>query len=112
MLEKASNDAGHANPVADSRNSRTQRADASHEKIDRHAILRRAVERSDHLGIHQRVHFRDDASLAAGSGVRGLPLHELETALAQTPWRHEKLPVQPLPREAGEKVEEVADVRT
>ena len=89
----------------------TQAADAAHDQIDLHARLRRRVERGDHLRIDERVHLRDDARRPARARVLGLALDQLEEALAHVAGRDDQLPVVPLPRKAGEHVEQVASGR-
>ena len=82
VLEEPPDDADHADTVGQPLDLRPQAADPAHDQVDLHAGLRRAVERLDHLRVHQRVHLHDDARRPPGRGVLRLALHQLQEPLA------------------------------
>ncbi len=71
-------------------NAGAQAADAAHEERDRHAGLRRAVERLDDVGVDERVHLRDDARRPPCARVVGLALDEPEDRLVQPERRDDR----------------------
>ena len=88
-----------------------QRADAAHHDLDRHAGLRRAVERVDDLLVDQRVALDPDPGVLPGPRQLDLLADRAHDAAADAVRRRQHRPVGVLPRVAGEHVEQVGDVR-
>ena len=88
-----------------------QAADAADDQVDRHAGLRRAIERADHLIVGDRVHLDDDARRPRAAGVLGLAVDQLGEPVAQLHRRDEQRLELALIRVAGQIVEDVRDVR-
>ena len=107
VLEKAPDDAAHANVLAHARDAGTQHAHAAHEQIDRHAGLRRAVERAHDVAFGDRVDLRANAARAAGARVLGFAVDPRDQLAVQRDRRDPQVFVIGDLREAGERVEEL-----
>jgi hypothetical protein len=107
VLEEAAHHAAHAHVLGEPRHAGAQAADAAHEQVDLRAGARGVVERIDHRRVLEAVHL--DRDLAVGRG-RLLP-DLLEQPGAQPVGRDEQLAVCAADPEAGQVVEQLADVR-
>ena len=110
MLEEPAEDADDADVRRSPRELRAEAADAADDEVDFDAGLGGPVERLDRLGIDERVHLGDDAGRAPRARMDGLALDERQHVLAHPGRRHDQLAILALAREAGQRVEEVADV--
>ena len=71
VLEEAPDDRDDADVLADALDARPQAADAADVEVDRHAGLRRAVQRADAAPVDERVHLhRDPRRLAVARARR------------------------------------------
>ena len=87
------------------------RADPAHDDVHRHPGLRRPVERVDHLLVDQRVDLDPDAGVLALPVRLDLVLDAPHDPAPHAVGRHEQAPVRGLARVAGERVEQVGEVR-
>ena len=90
VLEVAIDDRAHLDVVAHAGHLRAQAADAADDERDRHARLRRAVERLDDVLVDERVHLRDDARRPPLPRVLGLARDEPEHRLVQAERRDDE----------------------
>ncbi len=91
MLEKASDDALHADIVGEARNARPQTADAAHDQIDAHPYLRGLIEKIDDRRVDERVQLRPYLRRLALFRVFDLGLDELDQPRSEREWRHSDL---------------------
>ena len=83
MLEKAPNNATHADPVAHAAHTRTQRAHPSHDQVNIHTRLRSPVQRGNDVFVQQAIHFGDDARRPSLASMLDLPSDQVEALLCQ-----------------------------
>ena len=60
MLEKSANDGDNANILRETRNARSNAADAAHDELNFDPGLGRAIERGADGGVVETVHLGDD----------------------------------------------------
>ena len=110
MLQKAVDDAAHADVRRQPRHPRAQAANAAHQEVDLHPGLGGGVQRLNHLGVDEGVHLGADEGLALGGLVRRLAGDEGKDFLSEARRGHHD--VVPLGRQgiAGDDVEKAADV--
>ena len=88
-----------------------QAADAARDDVDGHARTRRDVQRLDDLLVDERVDLQSDPRrLARARGGRD-PLDLLQDPVAEEPRPDEQLAEHGRPREPGDGVEDVGDIR-
>ena len=81
MLEEAADDGADADAFREAFDAGAENAEAADDEVDFNAGLRGLVERLDHGGLEQGVHFGDDVGGAAGLGVFLLATDEAKEAL-------------------------------
>ena len=91
VFEEPAEDRAHRDVLGVSRTVRPQCADAAHHHLDAHPGLRGAVERVDHLLVHQRVGLQPDPAVGTVAGGSDLALDALDDAPAHTVRRHQRL---------------------
>src|SRR5262249_40562446 len=105
VLEKTSDDAAHANAMAQSVHVGPQRARSSHDEVDFHTRARCPVQRFDHRLVKQGMHLGDDPCWLPAPSMIGLAIDELDGAFSQVYRRDEQWVVVFLLRARSEKVE-------
>src|SRR6266581_46806 len=110
VLEKPSYDRAHAYVLRQPRDSGTQRTYAAHDQVDFHPRLRSPVERLDHLGFDQGVHFRDDVPGLAGTRVVGFTFDRRQDALVERERRNPEVVEPARAPEPGELLENLIHV--
>ncbi len=106
VLQEASQDAAHADRLAESRNTGAQAADAAHDQIDLHAGLRGAIEGGDDFGVDQGVHFKDQLAVAILLMNRNLALDAIDNPGAQPQGRDQQFAIGALARIASQQIKE------
>src|SRR5439155_2281590 len=61
VFEEAVHDAAHRDIFTDTGKAGTQAANAAHDEVDLCSRLRSLIQRFNHTGIHQGIHFGDNA---------------------------------------------------
>src|SRR3989475_1065568 len=110
VLEKPSYDRAHAYVLGQPRDSGTQRTYAAHDQVDFHPGLRSPVERLDHPGFDQGVHFRDDLPRLAGTRVVGFAFDRRKHALVEREWRDPEMVEPARAPEPGKLLENLVHV--
>src|SRR6266581_6173298 len=110
MLEKAADDADDSDTIADARYSWSKAADTAHDEVDVDSSLRGVVEVLDDVCIDQRIHFGDNARALPRFGQLRFSVHHLGESRAHVARRYQQVPEQILPREAGQRIEEISDI--
>src|SRR5450759_602912 len=112
MLQVLAHDRPYLNPIAHSRHARPERADAPDDQVHLDACLVCGVE-GGHAGrVYERVQLQHDVRLPVGQGVVRLALDHCENPRSEVHRGHDETPEVTWAREAGQHVEEVADIGT
>ena len=107
VLEEPADDRSHPDGLRQPRDAGAETADATRDEVDRHAALRRRIQRLDHARVDERVHLHRDATTRA---LRRFTLDAVDHRLANVRRRDEQLAVEDLVAVAGEVVEQVGEV--
>ena len=91
-------------------NARPQCTQAADDEVDLHAGARSAIQRLDHMRIHQRIHLGDDPARAAGRREIGFVVDLLDHLVVQAERRHQQLGKPRCLREARELQEQFVHV--
>src|SRR6266581_4344425 len=110
MFEEAADHRADPDVVGEAGHAGAQDADAADDQVDGDAGLAGLVERGDGLGLDQGVHLGDDAARAALARRRGFAANGGEQARMQSEWRLPEVAQAGGLAEAGDFLEEVADV--
>src|SRR5579875_119763 len=88
VFQEATHDTAHANGFANAWQTRTQAADAAHNQIDWHTGLRGAVEQANNIRVGQRIHLKDQVSIAMLFVQGDLALNALDDTTPQADRRN------------------------
>src|SRR6266581_5732212 len=83
VLQETSDDAAHANLIAEAANPRSQRANAAHKKINFHARLRRTVQSLHNAFVEQRIHLGDDSRRTPRASMLSFTFNQPNALLRQ-----------------------------
>ncbi len=103
---KRPDNAAHRDAIADAAHSRPQSTDPTHDEVDLHSRLRRAIQFANDVAIEQRIHLGDDACRTPVPRVIGLAGNQVDAALRQVDGRNQqRIVIRPL-RIGRQKVED------
>src|SRR6266513_813494 len=110
MLEKASDDADHADAVANSAHSGPEAADSARDQVDSYARAGSVIKALDYLRIDERIHLGDDSRLLPRFRVfRFAPDHVAES-LSHVARRDKEIRVAFLGRDPSQHVEQISQI--